>query len=105
MVEPDKQRTEWRLQCLEGHLAALVRMVEADEPTPALLQQISALQGGLEKVVQLLIQHHLEDCLSMAMATKTRREYERALQELVGVYQRETLVRETQADPIMENLG
>ena len=105
MEESGKHETTWRLQCLDGHLAALIRMVEADEPTPALLLQISALQGGLEKLVQLLIQHHLQDCLSMALATETRRDYERALQELAGVYQRETLVRETQADPIMENLG
>lgn len=83
---PTQQEAKWRLQCLQGHLEALIRMTEADEPAPALLLQISALQGGLEKLTQLIVRCHLRDCLRMAASINRQAEYEQALRALEGVY-------------------
>lgn len=45
-----------RLRCIEGHVAGIARMVEAERSCPAIVAQLHAVRGALEKVALSLLQ-------------------------------------------------
>jgi DNA-binding FrmR family transcriptional regulator len=48
-----------RLRCIRGHVGGIVRMVEAERPSLAILGQIRAVKGALEKVSLSLLQQQI----------------------------------------------
>ncbi len=56
-----------RLKTVRGHLDAVIKMVDDDRYCPEVMKQVSALQGSLEKVNRILLQNHLETCVSHAV--------------------------------------
>jgi DNA-binding FrmR family transcriptional regulator len=52
-----------RLRCIEGHARGVTRMVESGADCPAVVRQINAIQGALDKVAQLVLQEHLNNCI------------------------------------------
>jgi DNA-binding FrmR family transcriptional regulator len=63
MEPPIKADVLYRLACVQGHLRGVIRMVEADHPCPAILQQTRALQGSLREIGLLLVENHLDMCI------------------------------------------
>lgn len=57
-----------RLKTVRGHLKAVIGMVEEDRYCPEVMKQVSALQSSLEKVNRILLQNHLETCVTHAIA-------------------------------------
>lgn len=57
-----------RLKTVRGHLDAVITMVEEERYCPDLMKQISALQGSLERVNRILLQNHLETCVTHAVS-------------------------------------
>lgn len=63
-MDPDSRtKVLHRLKSAEGHVAGVIRMVEADQPCMAIMRQIQAVQGALKEAQSLLFTHHLEYCL------------------------------------------
>jgi DNA-binding FrmR family transcriptional regulator len=56
-----------RLKTARGHLDAVIRMVEDDAYCPDTMKQLSAVQGSLERASRVVLQNHLETCVSAAM--------------------------------------
>ena len=52
-----------RLRCAEGHTRGVTRMVESGADCLAVVRQINAVQGALDKVAQLVLREHLLSCL------------------------------------------
>ncbi len=52
-----------RLRCVEGHTRGVTRMVESRADCLAVVRQIHAVQGALDKVAQLVLQEHLLTCI------------------------------------------
>lgn len=67
MQEVHKRAAVNRLKTVRGHLDAVLAMVEDDRYCPDIMKQVSALQGSLEKVNRILLQNHLETCVSHAI--------------------------------------
>ncbi len=70
-----------RLRNVDGHVRAIMRMVEEGQPCADLIQQARAVRGAMRQVSILLICNHLESCLPTAesktqaeSATQLRRE-------------------------------
>jgi len=57
-----------RLRTAQGHLDAVLRMVEEDAYCPDVMKQLSAVQGQLEGANRLVLRNHLETCVAAAMA-------------------------------------
>lgn len=57
-----------RLKTVRGHLDAVITMVEEERYCPDLMKQISALQGSLERVNRIILQNHLETCVTHAVS-------------------------------------
>jgi CsoR family transcriptional regulator, copper-sensing transcriptional repressor len=56
-----------RLKTVRGHLDGVIRMVEAEAYCPELMKQIAAAQASLERVNRILLQNHLETCVTEAI--------------------------------------
>ena len=69
MIESYKREALTRLRTVQGHLGAVVSMVDEERYCPELMKQVAALQGSLEKVNRLLLRNHLETCVSEAIQT------------------------------------
>jgi CsoR family transcriptional regulator, copper-sensing transcriptional repressor len=56
-----------RLKTVRGHLDGIIRMVEAEVYCPELMKQVAAAQASLERVNRVLLQNHLETCVTEAI--------------------------------------
>lgn len=52
-----------RLRNVDGHVRAIMRMVEEGQPCADLIQQARAVRGAMRQVSILLICNHLDCCL------------------------------------------
>jgi DNA-binding FrmR family transcriptional regulator len=67
MKEEHKQNALGRLRTIRGHLDGVISMVEGDRYCPDLMKQVSALQASLERVNRIVLQNHLETCVTDAV--------------------------------------
>lgn len=52
-----------RLKRANGHLAKVIRMIEAGEPCLAIAQQLQAVESAVANAKTTLIEDHLDHCL------------------------------------------
>ena len=62
-----KRNALLRLKTVRGHLDGVIRMVEAEAYCPELMKQVAAAQASLERVNRILLQNHLETCVTEAI--------------------------------------
>ena len=86
--ESTKKKICTRLNRLEGQVAGLRRMVEEDKDCVDILLQISAAQGALGKVGQILLGHHMSHCVSEAFENGNLEKREQYIEELLDVFER-----------------
>jgi DNA-binding FrmR family transcriptional regulator len=77
-----------RLKRAEGQMAAVRRMVEADEGCVDVLLQISAVRGALSKAGQVLLGSHIETCVSDALAHGDDDARRRQVDDLMEIFGR-----------------
>jgi DNA-binding FrmR family transcriptional regulator len=76
-----------RLRSIEGHWRAVVRMVDEDRYCVDVIKQIRAVQSAVDKATALLLERHLNHCVSGAIRSGTARQRERAVAELLDVFE------------------
>ncbi|MDP3880122.1 MAG: metal-sensitive transcriptional regulator [Dehalococcoidales bacterium] len=57
-----------RLSRIEGHIRAIKRMIEEDKPCPDVLIQLAAIKSAVQKTAQVVLEDHIESCLTGAAA-------------------------------------
>ena len=67
MIPEHKRDALLRLKTARGHMDAVLDMVDRELYCPDLMKQVAALQGSLEKVNRVLLQNHLETCVTEAI--------------------------------------
>lgn len=85
-TDDEKDSVLRRLRRVEGQVAGLARMVEADKYCIDIIQQASAAQGALLRVSQELLDSHLRTCLVTAFKAKDARTRDRMVKELVALF-------------------
>jgi len=75
-----------RLKSIEGHIRGVQRMVEDDEYCIDVLNQTAAVRKALEKVDVLILENHLESCVTTAIRGDDPAERERVLRELLTLF-------------------
>ena len=86
--EEIKRNVRARLKRVEGQIAGLQRMVDADDYCVDLLLQISAAQGALGAVGQVVLGDHIKTCVSEAFERGSESERQKKVQELMDVFGR-----------------
>ncbi len=55
-----------RLSRIEGHIRGIKTMVKDSRPCPEVLIQIAAVRGAIASVARIILDEHLEECLTRA---------------------------------------
>ena len=91
------RRVTNRLKTAQGHLAGIVRMVEADAWCPDIMKQLSAVQGMLEGTSREVFRHHLQTYVADAVTAGRGHEIVDELMEALKYDKR--VMRPTPEDP------
>jgi DNA-binding FrmR family transcriptional regulator len=67
VLETHKRSALNRLKTARGHLDGVIAMVDDERYCPDVMKQVSAVQSSLEKVNRILLQNHLETCVTHAI--------------------------------------
>jgi DNA-binding FrmR family transcriptional regulator len=76
-----------RLKSIEGHVRGIQRMVEEDAYCIDIINQNLAVQRALEKVNSLILERHLQTCVTTAIRGDNPTERERVIEEILSVFQ------------------
>ncbi|MBI3740951.1 MAG: metal-sensitive transcriptional regulator [Chloroflexi bacterium] len=75
-----------RARSIQGHVGAVVRMIEEDVYCIDIIKQTQAIEKALDKLNALLLEHHLASCVTTAIRGNKPRERERVIKELLQVF-------------------
>lgn len=85
MAEDYRQGIINRLKSIEGHVRGVQRMVDEDAYCIDILNQNLAVQRALEKVNGLILERHLQTCVTTAIKGDDPAERERVIAEIMSV--------------------
>ncbi len=75
-----------RLKNAEGHLRGVQRMIQQDAYCIDVIRQIQAVEAALNKVSSMILEDHLNSCLTTAIRGEDEGERERVLKEITEVF-------------------
>lgn len=75
-----------RLKSIEGHVRGVQRMVEEGHYCVDILKQTQAIQAAVDKVNALILENHLENCVTNAIRGEEVAERERVIAELIDLF-------------------
>ena len=87
MAEEYKQGLINRLKSIEGHVRGVQRMVDEDAYCIEIMNQNLAVQRALEKVNTLILERHLQTCVTTAIQGDDPAERERVIEEIMSVFE------------------
>lgn len=61
-----------RLKRVEGHLRAVIEMLESKRPCADIAQQMQAIESAVTKAKKTLIHDHIDHCLQQAAGPSAR---------------------------------
>jgi CsoR family transcriptional regulator, copper-sensing transcriptional repressor len=76
-----------RLKSVEGHVRGIERMVEEDIYCVDIIKQTLAVQRAIDKLNALILESHLQTCVTTAIRSEDGRERERVIGEIVEVFE------------------
>ena len=86
MAEENKQAIIDRLKSIEGHVRGIERMVEEGAYCIDIINQNMAVRRALEKVSGMLLEHHLQTCVTAAIQGDEPAERKRVIAEILSVF-------------------
>lgn len=87
MPEADKRKVVARLKSIEGHVRGIQRMVEEDQYCIDIIRQSQAVQRALDRFNALLLENHLNTCVTTAIRGEDADERERVVAEIMNVFE------------------
>jgi DNA-binding FrmR family transcriptional regulator len=87
MDDSTKQKTLRRLQIIEGHVRAVQRMLDEDKYCIDVIRQINAIQSALGKVSQVVLESHLNHCVTEAVRGDDAARREQVLTEIADLFE------------------
>ena len=87
MATPDKAQLLNRARSIEGHMGAVVRMLDQDAYCVDIIKQTQAIQKAIDRLNALLLEKHMNECVTTAIRSNKPQERERVVNELLEVFQ------------------
>jgi len=87
MTEEHKREILNRLKSVEGHVRGIERMVDEDAYCIEVINQILAVQRALDKANTMILEHHLQTCVTTAIRGDNPAERERVIAEIMDVFE------------------
>lgn len=88
MHEREKSNAMARLRRIEGQVAGLHKMVDADRYCVDVLLQVSAVRAALAKVGKLVLEAHIRTCVTEAFEAEDKEERAAKVEELIRVFEK-----------------
>lgn len=85
--EAYKQQLLQRLKTVEGHVRGVQRMVEEQAYCIDMLSQTRAIRQALHRIDAMILENHLNTCVTTAIRSEQPDERERVLRELLHVFE------------------
>lgn len=76
-----------RLKSIEGHVRGIQRMVDEDTYCIDVIRQVHAVQKALDSVSSMVLENHLNTCVTTAIRGSDVDERQRMIGEIVNVFQ------------------
>ncbi len=87
MAETEKKLLVNRARSIQGHVGAVVRMLEEDAYCIDVIKQTQAIQKAIDKLNALILEKHLSACVTTAIRSRQPKERERVIGELLDVFE------------------
>jgi DNA-binding FrmR family transcriptional regulator len=87
MAEISKDQLKNRALSIQGHIGAVVRMIEEDAYCIDIIKQTQAIERALDRFNALLLERHLNHCVTTAIRGNKPKERERVIKELLDVFE------------------
>ncbi len=87
MATIDKTQLLNRARSIQGHMGAVVRMLEEDTYCVDIIKQTQAVQKAIDKMNALILEKHLNECVTTAIRSNKPAERERVIGELMDVFE------------------
>jgi len=87
MDSKHKQDVLARLKSVEGHIRGIERMVEEDVYCVDVIKQTLAVQRAIDKINALILENHLNTCVTTAIRSEDSKERERVIGEIIDVFE------------------
>lgn len=92
MDDITKTAVTQRLASASGHVNGIKRMVEEDTYCIDVIQQIHAVQAALNKISSMILENHLNTCVTTAVQGADPEERIRVFKEITNVFELSTKV-------------
>lgn len=89
MDKETKASVEARLKRISGQVAGIQRMVDEDRYCVDVLTQISAARAALAKVSKILLESHINTCVTRAFDSRDEADRQAKMAELIRIFDRE----------------
>lgn len=76
-----------RLKSIEGHVRGIQRMVDGGAYCVDIINQSLAVQRALDKFNSLILERHLQTCVTTAIRGNDPAERERVIEEILSVFE------------------
>ena len=73
-----------RIARIHGHVHGIMEMLEQGRSYSEVVQQISAVQAGLDSAVQIIVEDLVEDCVAKSGRNKSAAEIALELKEVIA---------------------
>ena len=83
-----KTQVTKRLQRIEGQVRGLARMVDEDRYCIDIVTQIAAVRAALRRLEEEILRDHVGHCVERAIASGSRADQRRKIEELMAVVSR-----------------
>ena len=77
----------FRLKSVSGHVDGVIRMLEREEYCIDIIKQVAAIELALKKVSAVLLENHLDTCVTAAVNEKSPQVRSRVVRELLEIFQ------------------
>jgi CsoR family transcriptional regulator, copper-sensing transcriptional repressor len=86
MENEHRKKVLSRLKNIEGHIRGIERMVADDTYCIDVVRQTLAVQRALDKVNALIMQNHLQECVTTAIQSADEKRRQQVINEIVEVF-------------------
>ncbi len=88
LSDDDKKKLDHRLARVLGQVEAVRRMIEGGDYCVNILMQLSAATGALDKVGQIILEQHIQTCVSDAIKSGNPKDRDEKIEELMNVFRK-----------------
>jgi len=82
-----------RLNYLTGHLDGVKKMVQEEKYCIDIIKQNEAVIAAIEKVNEMILENHLNTCVTQAIKGKSEKERRKKIKELLEIFKNSTKPR------------